>query len=76
LYPKPFECDAKPAKFSVVFGTASPNNPKTILPAGLPPIDTSKKTFFVTVKSPACRNKIKYKTSFILYNPFQKSIAV
>ena len=36
------------SKFFTVFGTVFPNNPMTILPVGLPPIETSKNTFFVT----------------------------
>lgn len=48
LLPTPFSPVHNARKFSTVFGTVLPYNPMTMRPASLPPIDTSKYTWFVT----------------------------
>ena len=50
-------------KFSAVFGTVAPNNPKTILPYGYPSISISKNTLLVTVSRVAADTNVTAKNS-------------
>ena len=50
MFPMPAVPSQSVAKFLTVLGTSSPNSPKMMRPADLPPICISKYAFYVTVE--------------------------